>query len=122
MSALKILNDSPDWSDSYLVDRLKQCLASVEDKEIFFSSFVIDNRKYYNQAYNFLKIGAFKPVPPFIINLSDLTPKLIKELEELDIADRAYVLRQTVGRIFEDVNFELYHDSISKVLKVELQP
>jgi hypothetical protein len=122
MSALVILNDNPSsWSRSYLVDRLKQNLATVEDREIFLSNFVIDNRKYYNRAYHFLKIGVFKPVPGFVVNLSDLTPKLIEELYQLDDYDRNYVLKQATGRIFEDVNFELYHNSVSNVLKVRLQ-
>ena len=125
------IDSNDDWTQDCLVGQLKQHLATVEvgindykdnlgDKRVF----NLETRKYYNRAYHFLKIGAFKPAPNFVVNLSDLskTSRLIKELEELDIADRAYVLRQAVGRIFEDVNFELYHDSISKVLKVELQP
>jgi hypothetical protein len=125
------IDSNDDWTQDCLVYQLKQHLATVEvgindykdnlgDKRIF----NLETRKYYNRAHHFLKIGAFNPVPNFVVNLLDLskTPRLIKELEELDIADRAYVLRQTVGRIFEDVNFELYYDSISKVLKVQLQP
>jgi hypothetical protein len=30
-------------------------------------------------------------------------------------------VKQAVGRIFEDVNFEIYHNSVSRVLKVRLQ-
>jgi hypothetical protein len=111
------------WSKSYLIDRLKQHLATFElsltpaDDRIK----VHNNRKYYNQAHHFLKIGAFKSVPNFVVNLSDLTPRLKKELYELDNEDRNYVLRQAVGRIFEDVNSELYHNSLSCVLKVQLE-
>jgi hypothetical protein len=50
-----------------------------------------------------------------------LTPKLKKEISELDNQTRGYVLRQAVGRIFEDLNPKLYHDSISKVLVVKLE-
>ena len=128
MSALAILNNNPSWNKLYIVDRLKQYLATVEinsndykdnlgDKRIF----NLECRKYYNRAYHFLKIGAFKPVPAFVVNLSDLTPKLIKELYELEDLDRNYVIRQAVARIFEDVNFELWHNSVSCVLNVELQ-
>jgi hypothetical protein len=130
MSALKILNNSSDWSDSYLVDRLKQHLAIVEcsiNDEYYKDGnpkvqLLFGPRKYYNRALNYLKVGGFNPVPSFIINLSDLTPKLIKELHELDKYDRRLVLKQVVGRVFEDIDFELYHNSISKVLEVELQP
>jgi hypothetical protein len=118
-------NDKDDvgacyWTKSYLVDRLKQHLATFEESDP--DNF--DPRKYYNRAHHHLKAAAFDPVPPYIIYLSDLskTPRLVKEILELDKADRAYVLRQAVGRIFEDVNSDLYHNSISRVLKVELQP
>src|ERR687888_1242316 len=123
-------DNATEWTSNYLIDRLKQFLATIEnnynntsditenDKRKFYEKWGFsESRKYYFQAYNLLKIGAFKPVLPFIINLSDLTPRLLKELYELDHEDRDYVLRQAVGRIFEDVNFKLYHNSISKVLK-----
>jgi len=109
--------DYSEWTSAYLVDRLKQHLATVETKE----EVRYDNRKYYNQAHDLLKIGAFKPVPCFIVHLSDLSPRLIKELRNLDSRDRELVLKQAVGRIFEDVHFEIYHKSVSRVLKVKLQ-
>ena len=116
------------WSNSYLVDRLKLHLATVEISNKDYNDnlgdirvFNLESRKYYNRAHHFLKIGAFKPVPPFVINLSDLTPRLIKELYGLENYDRRFVLKQSVGRMFEDIDFELYHNSISKVLRVELQ-
>ncbi|MDP9288057.1 MAG: hypothetical protein M3P08_07655 [Thermoproteota archaeon] len=113
MSSIK--TDSK-WTTSCLVERFKLELATVKeaDKEL-------DNRKYYNQAHNLLKIGALKPTPFFIIYLSDLSPQLIKELHSLDSKDRDFVLKQAVGRIFEDINATLYHNSISRVLRVKLQ-
>jgi hypothetical protein len=122
-------DNAAEWTSDYLIDRLKQFLAAIENTSItedekrkFHEKWgFYESRKYYYQAYNLLKIGAFKPVLPFIINLSDLTPRLLKELYKLDHEDRDYVLRQAVGRIFEDVNFKLYHNSISKVFKVRLE-
>jgi len=99
-----------------LVDVLKHHLARV-----VVGSDVLEDRKYYHSAHHMLGIGAFKPVPPYIINLSDLSPELIKELHSLDNKDRRFVLKQEVGRIFEDINPELYHNSISRVLRVKLQ-
>ena len=115
-------HDDEAWTKNCLIDRLKQHLAIVgagnndykdnlQDKRVF------DSRKYYNRAHHFLKIGVLNPVPTYVVNLSDLTPKLIKEIYELsDEKDRGYVLKQAVTRIFEDVNFELYHNSVSRVL------
>jgi len=39
----------------------------------------------------------------------------------LDEKDKKFVLKQAVGRIFEDINFDLYHDSISANLEVILE-
>jgi hypothetical protein len=105
------------WTTNCLVERFKLELArfTVEQQD------QLDNRKYYNQAHSLLKIGALKPTPFFVVYLSDLSPQLIKELHSLDSKDRQFVLKQAVGRIFEDVNLTLYHNSISRVLRVKLQ-
>jgi hypothetical protein len=113
--------DSTPWLTSYIIDRLKQHLANVRYTLINDKLGTAEGRKYYDQAYRMQNIGAFKPTPSFIIHLSDLTPKLKKEISELDNQTRGYVLRQAVGRIFEDLNPKLYHDSISKVLVVKLE-
>lgn len=120
-------SDSTPWKDSYLIDRLKQHLSTIErpmtddDIEDYKNNRFFDARKYYDQAHKSLIFGALKPVPRFLVHLSDLSKKLINELCELDKESREYVIKQAVGRIFEDINCDLYHDSISKVLKVELR-
>ena len=126
--------EQEQWSDSYLVDNLKQHLATVElskskiptdllyaPNDKFNSNFcLISNRHYVNQCFHYLKIGILSPIPEFLISLSDLSPKLVKELAILDKKTREFVLKQAVGRIFEDINAKLYHNSISRVLKVEV--
>jgi hypothetical protein len=123
---------SNEWSNSYLVDNLKQHLATIElskskeqtdlldtPNDKFNSNFcLISNRHYVKQAFHYLKIGAFRPVPEFRISLSDLSPELLKELAALDNKTREFVLKQAVGRIFEDINAQLYHNSVSRVLNV----
>lgn len=113
------------YTINYLIDALKKHLATfeqpIEIKKNEDKKKIFDSRKYYDQAHHLLKIGAFKPTPSFIVYLSDLTRKLIKELSNLDSETRDYVLRQAVGRIFEDVNSDLHHNSISRVLKVKLE-
>lgn len=120
----KVDNDDDDqWNDSYLIDHLKHHLATFKVSLIPIDSNnkIYDHRKYYQQAHESLIFGALKPVPPFVIYLSDLTPKIIKELYALDRESRKYVLKQAVGRIFEDINSQIYHNSISKVLEVKLK-
>jgi hypothetical protein len=83
----KISNKSEikiEWTISYLIDRLKQVLATVEmsrtktktdlldDKEFNDYYSLVTNRKYVNQAFHYLKVGAFRPTPAFFISLSDL--------------------------------------------------
>ena len=119
---LKVLDIGNNlWSVNYIIDRLKQHLASFRYILRNCEGERVEGRKYYDQAYQMQAIGAFKPTPSFIVHLSDLTPKLIKEISKLDNETRGYVLLQAVGRIFEDINSELYHNSISKVLKVRLE-
>ncbi len=123
-----------EWTQSYLVDNLKRQLATVGSSKSKIPTDLLDtpndnfnkyfclisNRHYVNQSFHYLKIGIFSPIPEFLISLSDLSPKLVKELAALDQKTREFVLKQAVGRIFEDINSKLYHKSISSVLKVEV--
>jgi hypothetical protein len=113
--------DNAIWLTSFIIDRLKQHLANIRYTLTNDKLETVEGRKYYDQAYQMQVIGALRPTPSFIVHLSDLPPKLIKELGKLDNQTRGYVLLQAVGRIFEDINSELYHNSISKVLKVKLE-
>jgi hypothetical protein len=123
-----------EWTMEYLIDRLKQELATAElknskintdlldiDNSKFKSYYcLISSRKYINQAFHYLKIGVSRPVPEFVVSLSDFSSKLIAKVALLDRQTRKFVIKQAVGRIFEDINSELYHNSISRVLKVRL--
>ena len=104
----------------------KQCYYDY-DLELDFSvnpkiPFNIDDKWYYYKAYHYQKLGLFlrKDAPTFKVSLSHLSPEIISELCELDSKDRRFVLTQAVSRIFEDINFDLYHDSISAKLEVIL--
>jgi hypothetical protein len=124
---MAILEDS--WTRNCLVERFKHELAMVVENDPTDQTDLtakpntqkLDSRRYYSQAHSLLRIGAFKPTPFFVVYLSDLSPQLVKELHDLDSSDRQFVMKQAVGRIFEDINQELYHNSISRVLKVKLQ-
>ena len=79
-------------------------------------------KTYYLQAYDFQKLGLYKRenAPAFEVKLSHLPHDIIYELVQLDEQDRKFVLKQAVSSIFEDINFDLYHSSISVNLKVML--
>ena len=124
------VNDESSTSN-YLIDRLKGILATttgLDTLSIIYRPWLNDKRekiygdlKYYNEAFDLLSIGAYKPAPYFIINLSDLHKSLRAELSGLDKETRQFVLKQAVGRIFEDINSDLFHNSISRVLKVRFE-
>jgi hypothetical protein len=101
-----------------LIDEIKQHLAKVIDKTID----EYEDRKYYARCYKSLWIGAARPVPWYDVNIIDLTAEYVRDLLGLDIRKRTFVLKQIIGRIYEDINPELYHNSISRVLKVRLVP
>ena len=119
------------WTTDYLIFRLKEHLATVPISSIQKTDLldwypeghenkVIDARKYYNQAYHYLKIGCLQPVPPFLVSVPELSRRIVMELADLDIEDKNYVVKQAVALIFQEINNELYHNSISAVLVVKL--
>jgi hypothetical protein len=114
------------WFDSYLIDQIHIALAKAtgDSDEVGTTTTsgtrVARPRKYLEQARKLLPV-AFLGKSPFIINVSDLTPRIVDELSKRDAHSRGYILRQAAGRIFEEVNFELYHLSVAKGLRVRLE-
>lgn len=108
----KITNDDEQWTTDYTIQTLKHDLATFE---------VNGSRKYYEQAKEKIyRIPVHRPTPPFNILLADLTKRMRQELRNLDKDTKIFVLKQAVGRIFEDINSKYYHDSVSKILTVVL--
>ena len=103
---------------SAIIDNIKKVLASVKCD----NNTDTKTKTYYLQAYDFQKLGLYKRenAPAFEVKLSHLPHDIIYELVQLDEQDRKFVLKQAVSRIFEDINFDLYHSSISVNLKVML--
>lgn len=109
------------WTTNYLIDRLKQHLTTYTEVITNNEGKTAPARVYNDQAFQLQKIGRYKPAPPYIIQFSHLTPRLQAELNQLDDIERMYLLKQAVVRIFEDVNMGIYHNSVSRVLRVVLQ-
>ena len=107
------------WTTEHLVDKLFLHLASKKENTSTANGRSVTFRKYYRQARDLMKwIPIAKPSPQFIIHVSDLTPRLIRELEELTATPTVlnYVVTQAVGRIFESLDFEYYHLSVAGCL------
>jgi hypothetical protein len=76
--------------------------------------------KYYQQALSLRKwIPIARPAPEFVVNISDLSARIVAELKILD--DSQIVLKQAVGRIFENIDTCQYHLSIAQFLEVVLK-
>jgi hypothetical protein len=111
-------SDRTRYTLSAIIDNIKKVLSSVKCN----NNTDTKTKTYYLQAYDFQKLGLYKRenAPAFEVKLSDLPHDIIYELVQLDEQDRKFVLKQAVSRIFEDINFDLYHSSISVNLKVML--
>jgi hypothetical protein len=110
------------YTISAIIDNIKKVLANVKSTDGIEDEKIDDDRLYYYQAYDFQKLGLYKieDIPAFKVKLSHLPPDIIYELSTFDENTRRFVLKQAVSRIFEDINFNLYHDSISSRLEVIL--
>ena len=97
------------WTEEYLVDELFLRIAGTKEAVIHYGKRVTVH-KYYNQALRLLKwIPIAKPTPEFVINISDLTPRILAELKTLDKCSYNYVTKQAVARIFENIDFRQCH-------------
>jgi hypothetical protein len=77
--------------------------------------------KYYNQALRLrYQIPVYKPTPEFIVNRSDLTPRIMTELKSLGAKDASVILKQAVGWIFSNIDSRQYNLSVARKLKVRL--
>ena len=113
-----------EWTTERLVEELFLDLARAKEKMLEGEQ-PIAVSKYYRQAKEIMfLISVTRPTVPFIVNVSDFSTKVMQELEKLhrlgDIKTISYVLTSAVGKIFENVNFEYYHGSIMRNLKVRL--
>jgi hypothetical protein len=114
-----------EWTTECLTEKLLLNLVSTKETIINNKGKAIPVRKYVRRAIELMKwIPLTKPVPEFIINVNDLTPKIKNEIGSLIDSHKTlqYVLTQAVGRIFENLDFEYYHISIAKNLRVKIMP
>ena len=118
----RVLNDIDIeyWTTEHLIDELFIQIAKT--KEIInYNGKNITIYKYYHQALIMWKwIPISKPKAKFIVNISDLTARIYCELKNLDKQTAQYVLKESVKRIFENIDFKFYHAHIENNLEVIL--
>ncbi len=104
------------WTTSRLID--ETYLELMRAVRIHGTSSV---KKYQDQAkYLMYKIPVYRPSPSFNVNVIDLTPKLRQELESLDDESLDSVMKEAIGRVFENINERYFLLSVKKLLKWEL--
>lgn len=89
----------------------------------------LNDRKYYTRAKNVIYwIPISKPselVLPFVINFSDLTPRLKAEFKEFckvnGQREIGMFLKEIAARFFENIDYAYAHDSVLKHLKVVME-
>jgi DNA replicative helicase MCM subunit Mcm2 (Cdc46/Mcm family) len=144
---IKINNLAETFTDSALTEKIKKELASTKiDKEKYKQEIekrrltkdknyydydqdldfckdpkILDDRKYYYRAFHYQKIGLLKKedIPWLKISLKDLSLESLKALSQLEQVEREYIAKQSYGKIFEDVNSNIYRNSISSIFKVK---
>ena len=94
------------WTMGKLKDELYFCLASIE---------INGEYKYEKQARDLIyKIPRYIPAPDFIINNSDLSTKLRKELASLDDVNRDIVIKDVLSWIYESIDKKSFLLSIKR--------
>lgn len=109
------------FTNSFTIDQLFSEISRIVET-VTIGGKKIKVRKYYNRALQILKfVNITKQDQEFVINISDLSPRIIAELKTLSKLDADYVLKQAVGGIFENINSKRYHSmGFARRLQVRL--
>jgi hypothetical protein len=115
-----------EWTTEYSVDQLFLNLVKVKELISSDNGKTILVHKYYRQARQLMYWIPVVRLPSneFVICVSDLLPSIIKDIESIITTPTTlrYVLTQAVGRIFENLDFEYYHLSVARNLRVRIEP
>lgn len=101
------------WTTNKLEQELYLDLMKVRNDE--------NHRKYQQQAKDLMyKIPVYKPIPNFIVSLADLSDRVKVELSSLDSKSLNDVMKEGIGKIFENIDERYFLLSVKKLLKWEL--
>jgi hypothetical protein len=117
-------NDKPSvverWTEECLIDVLFLELAITKSLVSHNGRCGMIIHKYYNQAIALLKwISIARPPLAFVVDRSELSTRVLVELKVLNSPQ--IILKQAVGRIFENVDELQYHMAIARALEVVLK-
>lgn len=78
-------------------------------------------RKYQEQVENLIyRIPVYKPTPVFYVEKRDLSYKIKSELRSLNDKSLDKVMKEAIGKIFENINERYFLLSVKKLLRWEI--
>ena len=127
----KIYKIDESWTIEKLKDELITCLSTAATYNVVYDPVVLENPALkslisyqhiefvykYHKAANMLmhRMLLYKEDPPeFVIRLSDLSPKIKKELADLKMHNSKEfkrIISETIDRLCEIANYEYFHRS-----------
>jgi len=107
------LNYEP-WTTNYIKDELTFQLSNTKSSLIDEKTYTTYTVNKYHKLAEFVlyRINLYRPSPEFLINRSDLTPRLQKELERLHKSSSKMfekIVTESVQTVLEGVNQRYYH-------------
>ncbi len=123
VNSRKLGDETIPWTTAKIKDELvtELALATVYVMNEQYGCTYILFKYYEKAAYWMYRIPVYRPPPIFDIDLRDLSTKLRHELAELKKSDGGmfcYVIKTAVAHIFENINFEYFHRSVMRHLKI----
>lgn len=107
-----------EWTTGRLIDELFLELDNIKVRD---EKNGLTKRKYEERTKWLIhRIPVYRPAPPFIVNLSDLSTRIRQELADLENETLDHVLKETIGRIFEGVDQRYFRLSVRRFLKWEI--
>jgi hypothetical protein len=115
-----------EWTTEHSVDELFLDLVKIKEVILSDDGKTIPVRKYYRKARQIMYWIPVVRLPSneFVIYISDLSRRVRMDIESLIDTPKTlrYVLTKAVGRIFENLDFEYYHLSMARNLRVRIEP
>ena len=107
-----MINSNKGFSDSKWVEEANRCNNGNG----------VSRRLYEQQAiYKMYRIPIYRPPPEFIVHLKHLDDRLKQELAKLDKWSKDYVMKESIGRICEQVDKRFFLLSVKSLLKWRLE-
>jgi len=98
------------WTTNKLEQELYLDLMKVRNGEM--------GRKYEEQARQLVhKIPVYRPIPSFIVSLADLSDRVKSELRDIDPKSLNDVMKEGIGKIFENIDERYFLLNVKKLLK-----